>query len=163
MLSLITLCLGSIGMECVISEPCYNETILLRSKTIQKRCSHIMKMKVSIIIASLHPMKNKSNLNILNLWHQHPIARITWCMFVRFDFLRPINNHSVMKERTFQGWTSSKLGLMFLLKDTTQWRRWDSNLRPLCLKKSTLPLSHCAPYLMHVYQQFLLLLSMCID
>ena len=24
------------------------------------------------------------------------------------------------------GWTSSKLGLMFLLKDTTQWRRWIS-------------------------------------
>ena len=24
------------------------------------------------------------------------------------------------------GWTSTKLGLMFLLKDTTQWRRWGS-------------------------------------
>ena len=26
-----------------------------------------------------------------------------------------------------------------------QWRRWGSNLRPLCLESSTLPLSHCTP------------------
>ena len=31
-----------------------------------------------------------------------------------------------------------------LLKDTTQWRQWDSNLQPLGLESSTLPLSHCA-------------------
>ena len=30
---------------------------------------------------------------------------------------------------------------MFLLKDTTQWCRWGSNLRPLGFKSSTLPLS----------------------
>ena len=35
---------------------------------------------------------------------------------------------------------------MFLLKDTMQWRRWGSNLRPLSLESSTLPLSHCAPF-----------------
>ena len=36
---------------------------------------------------------------------------------------------------------------MFLLKDTTQWRRWGSNPRPFGLESSTLPLSHCAPCL----------------
>ena len=35
---------------------------------------------------------------------------------------------------------------MFLLKDTTQWRRWGSNPRPFGLESSTLPLSHCAPW-----------------
>ena len=36
---------------------------------------------------------------------------------------------------------------MFLLNDTTQWRRWGSNPRPFGLESSTLPLSHCAPCL----------------
>ena len=40
----------------------------------------------------------------------------TW-LFVWFDSLRPINNLSVIKGRVFLGWTSTKLGLMFLLKD----------------------------------------------
>ena len=66
-------------------------------------------------------------------------------LFVWFDFLRPINNLSVIKGRVFLGWTSTKLGLMFLLKDTTQWRRWGSYPRPFGLESSTLPLSHCAP------------------
>ena len=65
--------------------------------------------------------------------------------FVWFDSLRPINNLSVIKGQVFLGRTSTKLGLMFLLKDTTQWRRWGSNPRPLGLESSTLPLSHCAP------------------
>ena len=69
------------------------------------------------------------------------------CLFVWFVSLRPINNLSVIKGRVFLGWTSTKLGLMFLLKNTTQWRRWGSNPRPFGLKSSTLPLSHCAPYL----------------
>ena len=34
---------------------------------------------------------------------------------------------------------------MFLLKDTSQWRGLGSNPRPLDLKSSTLPLSHCVP------------------
>ena len=68
------------------------------------------------------------------------------CLFVRFDSLHPINNLSVIKGRVFLGWTSTKIGLMFLLKDTKQWRRWGSNPRPLGLKSSTLALSHCAPY-----------------
>ena len=63
----------------------------------------------------------------------------TFVLFVWFDALRPINNLSVIKGRVFLGWTSTKLGLMFLLKDTTQWRRL------LGLKSGTLPLSHCAP------------------
>ena len=61
------------------------------------------------------------------------------------DSLRPINNRSVIKGRVFLGWTSAKLGLMFLLKDTMQWRRWGSNPRPLCLESSTLPLRYCTP------------------
>ena len=65
--------------------------------------------------------------------------------FVWFNSLRPINSLSVIKGPVFLGWTSTKLGLMFLLKDTTQWRWWGSNPRPFGLKSSTLPLSHCAP------------------
>ena len=61
-------------------------------------------------------------------------------LFVWFDSLRPINNVSVIKGRVFLGWTSTKLGLMFLLKDTTQWCRWGSNPRPFGLDSSTLPL-----------------------
>ena len=33
-----------------------------------------------------------------------------FCLFVWFDFLRPINNISVKQGRVFQGWTSTKLG-----------------------------------------------------
>ena len=58
--------------------------------------------------------------------------------FYWFDSLCFINNLSVIKGQVFLGWTSTKLGLMFLLKDTTQWRRWGSNPRPLGLKSSTL-------------------------
>ena len=65
---------------------------------------------------------------------------LTW-----FDLLRPINNLSVIKGPVFLGWTSTKLGTMFLLKDTTQWHWWGSKSRPLSLESSTLPLSHCAP------------------
>ena len=65
--------------------------------------------------------------------------------FVWFDSLHPIKNLSVIKGRVYLGWTSPKLGFMFLLKDTTQWCRWGLNLRPFRLKSNTLPLSHCAP------------------
>ena len=68
-------------------------------------------------------------------------------LFVWFDSLRPINNLSVIKGRVFLGWTSTKLGLMILLKDTTQ---WGSNLQPFGLESSTLPLSHCAPQFVFV-------------
>ena len=36
------------------------------------------------------------------------------CLFVWFNFLRPINNLSVKQGRVFLGWTSTKLGLMCL-------------------------------------------------
>ena len=68
-----------------------------------------------------------------------------FCFVCLIDSLRPINNLSVIKGRVFLGWTSTKLGLMFLLKDTTQWRRWGLNQRPFGLESSALPLSHCAP------------------
>ena len=42
-------------------------------------------------------------------------------------------------------WTSTKLGLYVLLKDTTQWHLWCSKPRPLGIESSTLPLSHCPP------------------
>ena len=64
-------------------------------------------------------------------------------LFVWFVSLRPINNISVIKWQVLLGWTSTKLGLMFLLKDTRQWRQWGSNQQPLGLQSSTLPLSHC--------------------
>ena len=83
-------------------------------------------------------------------WDKHPVCKscsVLIFVFVWFDSLRPINNLSVIKGRVFLGWTTSKLGLMFLLKDTTQWRRWGSNLRPLGLGSSTLPLSYCTPIL----------------
>ena len=57
-------------------------------------------------------------------------------IFVWFDSLRPINNLSVIKGRVFLGWTSTKLELMFLLKDTTQCRRWGSYPQPLGLESS---------------------------
>ena len=72
--------------------------------------------------------------------------------FVWFDSLRPINNLSVIKGSVFLCWTSTKLGLMFLLKDTTQWRRWGSNPQPLGIESSTLPLSHCAPSIQFVIE-----------
>ena len=65
--------------------------------------------------------------------------------FVWLDSLHPINNLSAIKGQIFLGWTSTKLGSMFLLKDTMQWCRWGLNPRPFGLQSSTLPLSHCAP------------------
>ena len=61
--------------------------------------------------------------------------------FVWIDSLRPTNNLSVIKGPVFLGWTSTKLGSMFLLKDAMQWRLWGSNPRPLSLESSNLPLS----------------------
>ena len=82
-------------------------------------------------------------------WIKIGRSRVHWniqndSLFVWFDSLRPINNLSVIKGRVFLGRNSTKLGLMFLHKDTTQWSRWGSNPRPFGLKSSTLPLSHCA-------------------
>ena len=40
--------------------------------------------------------------------HMHVGA--LFCLFVRFDSVRPINNLSVKQGRVFLGWTSTKLG-----------------------------------------------------
>ena len=74
-------------------------------------------------------------------WLFH-IAKVL-CLFVWF--LTSHQQSLVIKGRVFLGCTSTKLGLMFLLNDTTQWRWWGSNPQPLGLESSTLPLSHCAP------------------
>ena len=63
-----------------------------------------------------------------------------WFSFVWFDSLRLINNLSVIKWLVFLGWTSTKLGLMFLLKKPTQWRRWGSNPRSRVNHSTTEPL-----------------------
>ena len=47
--------------------------------------------------------------------------------------------------RVFLVWKSTKLGLMLLLKDTTQWHKWGSNLQPLGLESKAQPLSHGTP------------------
>ena len=41
-------------------------------------------------------------------------------LFVCLNYLRPIINLSVIKGRVFQGFSSTKQGLMSLLKDITQ-------------------------------------------
>ena len=49
-------------------------------------------------------------------------SQLIYVCFAWFDSLCPINNISVLKGQVSLGWTSTKLGLMFLLKDKTQWR-----------------------------------------
>ena len=94
----------------------------------------------------LCPLSSPRRVYSLPHRYTSPLQRLRdFVLFVWFDTLRPINNLSVIKGWVFLGWTSNKLGLMFLLKDTTQWRRWGSNPPPFGLKSSTLPLSHCAP------------------
>ena len=91
--------------------------------------------------------RNKSCLEAIKFFHTQLSKHMKFQLlidFVWFDSLCPINNLSVIKGRVFLGWTSTKLGLMFLLKDTTHWRRWGSNPRPFGLESSTLPLSICA-------------------
>ena len=44
-------------------------------------------------------------------------AQFEIVLFVWFESLHPVNNLSVIKGWVFPGWTSTKLGLMFLLKD----------------------------------------------
>ena len=78
---------------------------------------------------------NWSEIDCLSSQHA-----IIWEVFFYLILLLPINNLSVIKGWVFLGWTSTQLGLMFLLKDTTQWCWWGSNPRPLSLKSSTLPL-----------------------
>ena len=68
------------------------------------------------------------------------LVSLTYCLTWFFNSLGPINYLSVIKGQVFLGWTITKLGLMFLLKDTTQWSRWGLNPWALNLESSTLPL-----------------------
>ena len=105
----------------------------------------------TFFLSKLDQAVNQYFVHILLLVTDNNPSRREWLScFVWFDSLHPINNLSVIKRRVFLGWTSTKLGLMFLLKDTTQWRRWGLNPRPFGLESSTLPLSHCAPWRMAV-------------
>ena len=45
---------------------------------------------------------------------QWQVELLIWVLFVWFDSLHPNNNLSVIKERVFLGWTSTKLGLKCL-------------------------------------------------
>ena len=87
---------------------------------------------------SLIFMKFIKNLFCLHPFHPYSgLGKSCICLFVWFDSLRPINNLSVIKGWIFLGWTSTKLGIMFLLKDTTQWCRWGSNPLPFSLESNT--------------------------
>ena len=93
---------------------------------------------------SLEYLRLTISLNISHfptIHHKYCLLSICYIPFFLFDSIHPINNLSVIKGRVFLGWTSTKLGLMFLLKDTTQWCRWGLDLRPLSLESCTLPLS----------------------
>ena len=72
------------------------------------------------------------------------------CLFGWFYSLRPINKISVIKGRVYLGWTSTKLGLMILLKDTTQWRRLKSVALGLY---SSWALYHWAPNTLRIFKR----------
>ena len=91
------------------------------------------------------PVSSDHSKRIPKIGFQDQLSLNAGFLFVWIDSLHPINNLSVIKGRVSLGWTSTKLGLMFLLKDTTQWHRWGSNPQPLGLESSTLPPSHCDP------------------
>ena len=74
--------------------------------------------------------------------YHHFFSQICCCCLFDLILYAPVNSLSVMSGRVFLGWTST----LYLLKDTTQWRRWGSNLRPFGLELSTLPLTNCAPF-----------------
>ena len=87
-----------------------------------------------------------SPLNCLSCNTDAPhIATIESALFW-FDSLCPNNNLSVIKGGVFLGWTSTKLGLMYLAQGHNAVTPVSSNPRPLGLESITLPLSHCAPW-----------------
>ena len=108
-------------------------------------CQRICFYVNEVLIIDISPPLDQLS-HILTSIENHKINVKMFCLFVWFDSLSPINNLSVIKGQVFLGWTRTKLGLMFLLKNTTQWRWWGSNPWPLGLESSTLPLSHCTPY-----------------
>ena len=91
-------------------------------KSIPCPLSVFLSKKILHIICWGKSFKNNLYKTLVRYWKK---MIIIVCLFVWF--FHPINNLSVIKGRVFLGWTSTKLGIMFLLKDTTQWRRWGSN------------------------------------
>ena len=92
---------------------------------------------------------NDKDLNLMNLTEvyqtefflSHLVKKF---FFVWFDSLCAINNLSVKQGWVFLFWLRINVSCS---RATRQWRWWGSNLWPLSLESSTLPLSHCAPYL----------------
>ena len=89
---------------------------------------------------SLHT--NSLNLLQPNLSDLHYFNLLFVFLFdlILYILLRPINNLSVIKGRVFQGWTSTKLGLMFLQKKLSALQYfnllfclfvWFDSLRPI--------------------------------
>ena len=60
-------------------------------------------------------------------------------------------NYLLISRKNYFGWSTERLHSTNFVVEfrhfyiTFVWRWWGSNLQPLCLESSTLPLSHCAP------------------
>ena len=69
------------------------------------------------------------------------------CFLFNLVLYIPVNNFQLCQNGS--SWVEPVLSKdkCVLLKDTTQWYQWGSNLQPLGLESSTLALSHCAPSL----------------
>ena len=75
---------------------------------------------------------------------------ICFVLLVWFDTLRPSQQFFSYVGTGLPGLNLLSKDKCILLKDTTQWWRWDSNQWPLSLESSTLPLTHCSPYICFV-------------
>ena len=132
------MCYGLMGAQ----KNCLIETVLLSTHNICFGCEIkqiVFSNTHSYLEACIYGhhrcyLVEKVVKNILKKVHDRKFC----LFFVWFDSLHPIINLSVIKGRVFLGRTSPKLGLMFLLKDTTQWRRWGSNPQPLYLESEPL-------------------------
>ena len=104
--------------------------------------SHLFTTPLSLHIYSAYCL---SLLLAYNKIISHDLVNIIFTFF----FLWSLTSQSTIFQlcRDGSSWVEPVLSKdkCVLLKDTTQWRLWGLNLRPLSLKSSTLPLSHCAP------------------
>ena len=65
---------------------------------------------------------------------------------ILFDLILYVASTIFQLNRDWSSWVEPVLRInVSCSMTTTQWRRWGSNPRPLGLKSSTLPLSHCTP------------------
>ena len=70
----------------------------------------------------------KFAISVIHFWRKNmALYFMFFSCLIWFYTSHQQSENSVIKGRVFLGWTSTKLGLMFLLKDTTQWRKWGSN------------------------------------